>query len=72
MTTVAGIDYLPLREVCNLLGFAETTVRRLAHKHHIALYKLAGDTRTYIKAADVERLREPVVRVDRFAYEADE
>ena len=61
--------YYDVYEVAELLGVSVPTVWNLIRRHGIIRYKLPGERRTMLRAADVERIRQPVPREDRRASE---
>ena len=62
-----GEQYRDLYQVAQELGVSVRTVRKLARHHGIPLYKLLGQRRSMLRAADVETLRRPIERSDRQA-----
>ncbi len=57
--------YYDVYEVAELLGVSVPTVWNLIRRHGVIRYKLPGERRTMLRAADVERIRRPVPREDR-------
>ena len=64
-------QFVPLVQIAADWGVTVPTIRREAQRKGIGLYKLLGRRETYLRAADAERLREPVLRIDHWHAQED-
>ena len=62
-----GEQYRDLYQAAEELGVSVKTVRKLVKHHRVPLYKLPGQRRSMLRAADLETLRRPIERRDRQA-----
>jgi hypothetical protein len=71
-TVSEDAQYVTLVNLVAEWQISESTIRRLIDKHRIPIWKKPGDRHSYVLAEDVERMRQPIIRVDRFAFEGEE
>jgi predicted DNA-binding transcriptional regulator AlpA len=53
----AAEQYVSVRETCELLGLSRSAVFALVGRHDLRRYRRAGDSRTYLRLADIEAAR---------------
>ncbi len=60
-----GEEYRDLYQAAQELGVSVKTLRKLIRWHGVPLYKLPGERRSMLRAADLAILRRPVERTPR-------
>ncbi len=53
-------EYLTVKDAAVHMGIGISTLWKWLKLHELQTYRFMGDRRTYVRVADLERLREPV------------